>query len=87
MIARVILRQELGRLLRIANNGVEVDDAVVLLARTNPLVERLALGLAFRRPVGGALERRQRSAVDPQAPGARPGDQLAVGGDQILSAW
>src|SRR4029078_8943081 len=44
----------------IADSRIEIDDAVVRLAGSNPVVDGLALGFAFRSRIGCALERRQR---------------------------
>ena len=49
MIARLVLRQESRRMTRVARRLVEVDDAVVGAAGSNPLVQRLALGFADLR--------------------------------------
>src|ERR1044071_5041168 len=55
VIARVVLRQELGRRRGIARGLVHVHDAVVGAARADPFVERLPLRFTFRRVVGRAL--------------------------------
>src|SRR5580765_646756 len=40
VVPRLVLGEKFRRLIRIPDSRVEVDDAVVFLARTNPLVER-----------------------------------------------
>jgi hypothetical protein len=67
----------------IACRRVEIDHGVVGAARADPLIECLPLGLALLREVRGALERRQRAAVDGDTSRVRALDQLLVGGDEI----
>src|SRR5262245_50108320 len=86
VIAGVIRRQELRRRGWITRDLVEVDDRIVGLARANPFVERLTLGLAFSRPIRGAFERRECGAVHLQAARPRPFDELLVSRDQIRRA-
>src|SRR5438034_4679556 len=62
VIAGVERRAEGAGLRRIARGRVEVDHAVVGLARADPLVDGLTLGLADRGEVHRAFERRQRRA-------------------------
>src|SRR5205814_7129314 len=47
VVARVELRLNSCRCVRIADGRVEVDDAVVGFAGPDPLVDRLSLGFAF----------------------------------------
>src|SRR4029079_6664802 len=83
VIARIDGRRELARRRRIARDAVEVDHAVVLAARSDPIVQRLALGLALRRVIRGALERRERRAIDLEATSMRSLDQLPMARDQV----
>src|SRR4029078_8069136 len=57
--------------------------AVVLAARSDPIVQRLALGLALRRVIRGALERRERRAIELEATSMRSLDQLPMARDQV----
>src|SRR5437879_128128 len=66
VVAAVVDRQHAGRMVRIAQGLVEVDDRVEGAAVADPGVDRLALGLALRGPGAGkkrlVLERRQGAA-------------------------
>src|SRR3954468_21041778 len=71
----------------ITGHGVEVDDGVELVARTDPPVDRLP----GRFPVTGRVavqgvagERQQGRAVDADVLGVRAGDDLLVRVDQVL---
>src|SRR5687767_9673341 len=46
VIAGIVEREEPRRMARVARGRVEVDDAVVGPAGTNPLIQRLSLGFA-----------------------------------------
>ena len=87
MIARIVPGLQRRRALGIADGGVEIEHGVVGVAGADPFVERLTLGFAFGCPVGCALERRERRAVDLDVVGVRPLDQLPVCRDQIRRVW
>src|SRR5687768_879031 len=87
VVARIVRGQKFRRLTGIPRGGVEIDDAVVLLAGTNPFVHRGALGLAFRGPVAGAFKWRQRRTVDLEAARVRSPDELPVRRDEIGGGW
>ena len=84
VVARIVGRQHLLRVARVAGRLVEVDHAVIGLARSNPLVQRLSLRFADVRVIAGAPEGRQRRAENLHAPGVSPHDQLLVSGDEVL---
>src|SRR5256885_15371855 len=94
VVAAIVDRQHPGRMVRIAQGLVEIDDRVEGVALAQPLVDLLADRLALRIPGAGqeglVLERGQRAADDRDA--ARlaahgellePGDHLR-GGDFLL---
>src|SRR5262249_61790092 len=73
MVAAVVDRQHLGRMVGIAQRPVEVGDPVEALALPQPVIDRLAHGLAPRVPGAGqeglVLERRERAPDDLDAAG------------------
>ena len=66
MVTGVVRHQQLLRFVRIARGGVEVDHRVVGLAGPDPLIDRLALRLAYLGVIRRAIERCQRGTVDLQ---------------------
>ena len=46
VIAAVVCRKELIEVLRIANDGVEVDDGIEVARCADPLINNLPVGLA-----------------------------------------
>src|SRR5260370_2700571 len=68
VMAAIVARQHARRMLRVAQGPVEVDHCIESPAFADPLVDRLARLLAYRRPCPGQegfiLERRQGGAED-----------------------
>ena len=62
MIAGVVRGEESAGLRRIPGDRVEIDHAVVGVAGPDPLIDRLAFGLAFPGKASAALVGRQRRA-------------------------
>ena len=48
VIAAVVDRQELCRMIRVAHDRVEIDHSVERVAGADPLVDHLTLGLVLR---------------------------------------
>ncbi len=67
MIAAVEGWQETQRILRIADDGIEIDHGIISLAGANPVVDCLALRLPSPEVITRAFKRRQRGAEDFQA--------------------
>src|SRR5262245_24731156 len=86
MIARVEARESLRRVFGIANRGFEVEESVVSLAGSNPVVERLTLRLSLGGVGRSTLEGREGGAIDPEASGVSPLDHLLVRGDEVACA-
>jgi hypothetical protein len=79
----------LHRRRRVADDRVEIDHGIEFAARTNPTVNGLPQLLAVRalrreRIIDGAVKRRQRSAIDVEALGVRPHDELPISGNQLI---
>src|SRR5687767_4863865 len=85
VIAGVVLLEQFLGIAWIARRFVEIDDAIVGLARAHPLVESLALGLANFGVIRRAPERRKGGSVDLEPARARLVDELFVTRDQIFS--
>jgi hypothetical protein len=64
VVAGIVSRGKLSGVVGIASRGVKVDDAVEDPGGPYPVVDILAFGLADFRVISGALEWRDRSAVD-----------------------
>src|ERR1051325_4413032 len=95
MIAGIERRKQAIGVLRVARNLSEVDDAVEVVARSNPLVHRLAVRLcAFSRMiVTGTDKRKDRRTVHHDAVRVSPRNDLFVRRDHpmdeslVLGRW
>src|SRR5438094_9530238 len=86
MVARIVLGEHSRWPIRVADRGVEIEDAIVGLAGSNPLVERLALGLSLWCPVVRVLKWRERRPEDPEALRAGALNHLFVRRDEFRRA-
>ena len=78
VVSRVVLGARLRGPGRVLDDSREIQHCVIVAASSDPLVQRLALGLALRGPVCSALERGQRRPVNPQAASVSARDELLV---------
>lgn len=63
---------------------LEVDDAVVRLARSDPRVQRDAFGFAFGTIAAKSADGRERRAEDDDASLVRAIDELSMAGDELV---
>src|SRR5438552_13568610 len=87
VVAAIVDRQHPGRMVRIAQGLVEIDDRVEGVALAQPLVDLLADRLALRIPGAGqeglVLEWRQRAADDPDPARLAAHGELLQPGDHL----
>ena len=74
---------------RVAEDRVKIDDRIEFAARANPIINSLPQLLAVRarrceRIVDGAVKRCQRPAIDVEALGVRPRNELPIARDQLI---
>ena len=86
VVSRVVLGARFRGPSRVLDDCCEIQDCVIGAASSDPLVQRLALGLALRGPVCSALERGQRRPVNPQTASVSARDELLVAADELRHA-
>ena len=87
MVAAIVGGKKLVRMLRIANDAIEVGHCIEMTCGPDPLVYRLAVGLAQRTGViiAGAHVRSNRRANDVQAMGVSPSNDLLIRAENSLN--
>src|SRR6266478_6711249 len=88
MIPAVVLRQQAPWTIRIANDGVEVDDGIELVRGAHPRVQLLArcffLGRVEAGHRVGVLERRHGGTNDSQPPFVCERNESALASDELI---
>ena len=87
VIPGIVLGKDLSWVRRIANNGIEIDHAIVAVAFPEPGVERISFGLAFRGPIDRGSKRKQSAAKDFETMLVRALDHLLMSRDQVRHQW
>src|SRR5215467_16036133 len=84
VIAGIVDWQKHFRVARIASRPVEVDHGIIRFARSDPLVERLALCFSDLGVISRTVERRQRCSKNLQPTRVRLLDKLLMASDEVF---